>query len=160
MKHQNKILAMIVICIIFLTSGCGTNDYLKDENGNIIVNEATGQSVQKDILCQPAADSELYKIYQDHADQLSVKVEDLPLCSEFSLTSNEYNGLWEAILVRPLALVILKFGYLFNNFGISVMFVGLLIRLILLPFSLKSMRQTNNMQELKRNMKIKPTVIR
>ena len=147
MKHQNKILAMIVICIVFLTSGCGTNDYLKDENGNIIVNEATGQSVQKDILCQPAADSELYKIYQDHADQLSVKVEDLPLCSEFSLTSNEYNGLWEAILVRPLALVILKFGYLFNNFGISVMFVGLLIRLILLPFSLKSMRQTNNMQK-------------
>ena len=62
MKHQNKILAMIVICIIFLTSGCGTNDYLKDENGNIIVNEATGQSVQKDILCQPVADSELYKI--------------------------------------------------------------------------------------------------
>ena len=59
----------------------------------------------------------------------------------------EYNGLWEAILVRPLALVILKFGYLFNNFGISVMFVGLLIRLILLPFSLKSMRQTNNMQK-------------
>lgn len=152
MKKQNKILAILLIIMISLTSGCGNDNYLKDEKGAVLTNEVTGQSVQKDILCQPSENSELYKIYQSHADQLEVKLEDLPKCHEFSLSSNAYNGLWQAILVRPLALIILKFGYLFNNFGISVMVVGLLIRLILLPFTLKSMRQSANLQKAQPEM--------
>ena len=147
MKQKNKILALALIGIIFLTSGCGNNDYLKDEKGQVLVNEVTGQSVQKNILCQPKEDSELYKIYKENESQLKTPVDKLPTCENFTLSSNEYNGLWEALLVRPLALIILKVGYLFNNFGISVMLIGLLIRLILLPFSLKSMRQSNNMQK-------------
>ena len=62
MKQENKILALALIVIIFLTSGCGNNDYLKDEKGQVLVNDVTGQSVQKNILCQPKEDSELYKI--------------------------------------------------------------------------------------------------
>lgn len=147
MKKQNKVLGIIVIFIILLTSGCGKDDYLLDETGNIIVDQATGQSVQKDILCQPEKDSDLYKIYESNNEQLKTKLEDLPACKDFSLLTNEYTGLWDAILVKPLALIILKFGYLFNNFGIAVMLVGLLIRLILMPLSLKSMRQSNNMQK-------------
>ena len=147
MKQENKILALALIVIIFLTSGCGNNDYLKDEKGQVLVNDVTGQSVQKNILCQPKEDSELYKIYKENESQLKTPVDKLPTCENFTLSSNEYNGLWEALLVRPLALIILKVGYLFNNFGISVMLIGLLIRLILLPFSLKSMRQSNNMQK-------------
>jgi len=147
MRKQNKVLAVILIVIISLTSGCGNDNYLKDESGNILIDEATGKSVEKNILCQPAKDSELYKIYESHGDQLEVKVSDLPTCENFNLSSNKYNGLWEAILVRPLALIILKVGYLFNNFGLAVMAVGLLIRLILMPLSIKSMRQTNNMQK-------------
>lgn len=147
MKKQNKILALILITIIFLTGGCGSDDYLKDENGNILVNEVTGQSVQKNILCQPEKDSELYKIYESHSDQLSIPVEELPSCQEFNLTSNKYDGLWQALLVRPLAYIILQVGFLFNNFGISVMVVGLLIRLVLMPLSIKSMRQSSNLQK-------------
>lgn len=147
MKKQNKVLGVIVIFIILLTSGCGSDDYLKDESGNIIVDQGTGQSVQKDILCQPEKDSELYKIYESNNEQLKTKLENLPSCKDFSLSTNEYSGLWDAILVKPLALIILKFGYLFNNFGVAVMVVGLLIRLILMPLSLKSMRQSNNMQK-------------
>ncbi len=147
MKKQNKILALILIGIIFLASGCGSDDYLKDENGNILVNEVTGQSVQKNILCQPEKDSELYKIYESHADQMETPVNELPTCEEFTLTSNKYDGLWEAILVRPLAFIILQVGFLFNNFGISVMVVGLLIRLVLMPLSIKSMRQSTNLQK-------------
>lgn len=147
MKKQNKILALILITIIFLTGGCGSDDYLKDENGNILVNEVTGQSVQKNILCQPEKDSELYKIYESHSDQLSTPVEELPSCQEFNLTSNKYDGLWQALLVRPLAYIILQVGFLFNNFGISVMVVGLLIRLVLMPLSIKSMRQSSNLQK-------------
>ncbi len=148
MKQKNKILAVILVLVIGLASGCGNNNYLKDENGNIIVNETTGQSVQKDILCQPQKDSELYKIYEENESQLETKVSDLPTCEEFTPTSNAYNGLWQAILVRPLAYLILKVGFLFNNFGLSVMVLGILIRLILLPFSLKSMRQSNIMQKI------------
>ncbi len=147
MKKKNKMLAIILVVLISLTSGCGSDDYLKDDKGNILTNEATGQSVQKDILCQPSKDSELYKIYEEKKDQLDVKVEELPTCENFTINSNKYDGLWEAILVRPLAFIILKIGYLFNNMGISVMLVGLLIRLILLPLAIKSMRQTNNMQK-------------
>ena len=147
MKKQNKILALILLGMIFLTSGCGSDNYLKDENGNILVNEVTGQSVQKNILCQPEKDSELYKIYESHADQMETPVNELPTCEEFNLTSNKYDGLWQAILVRPLAFIILQVGFLFNNFGISVMVVGLLIRLVLMPLSIKSMRQSTNLQK-------------
>ena len=111
----------------------GNQDWYYDENGNILVNEVTGQSVQKNILCQPEKDSELYNIYESHADQMETPVNELPTCEEFTLTSNKYDGLWEAILVRPLAFIILQVGFLFNNFGISVMVVGLLIRLVLMP---------------------------
>jgi len=146
MKQKNKILALILVIIISLTSGCGSDNYIKDENGNIKINETTGQSVGKDILCRPKEDSELYKIYKENESQMEVKLEDLPTCEDFKINSNKYDGLWEAILVRPLAYIILRIGYLFNNMGISVMAVGLLIRLILLPLAVKSMRQTSNMQ--------------
>lgn len=147
MKQKNKVLLLILVGIIFLTSGCGSDNYIKDENGNILTNEKTGQSVQKDILCRPQEDSELYKIYKEHESQLEVKIDELPTCEEFTITSNKYDGLWEAILVRPLAFLILQVGFLLNNQGISVMIIGLLIRLIMLPLAIKSMRQASNMQK-------------
>lgn len=147
MKQKNRILAVILVGIIFLTSGCGSDNYLKDENGNILTNEVTGQSVGKDILCRPQDDSELYRIYKEKEDQLETKLEELPTCEDFKINSNKYDGLWEAILVRPLAYILLQIGYLFNNMGISVMVVGLLIRFIMLPLAIKSMRQTTNMQK-------------
>lgn len=147
MKQKNKILAIILTGMILLTTGCGNDNYLKDNEGKIITNSETGQSVQKDILCQPSAESELYKIYKEHEEQLPTKLEELPACDNFNLSSNKYNGLWEMLLVRSIALIILKIGYLFNNFGISVIVVGLLIRILMLPLSLKSMRQSVNMQK-------------
>ena len=111
MKRKNKILGLILISIILLTSGCGSNDYLKDNEGKLITNSETGQSVRKDILCKPQEDSELYRIYQEHNDQLEVKLEELPTCKEFNLGTNKYSGLWQTILVRPIALIILKLGY-------------------------------------------------
>ncbi len=147
MKHKTKILAVILILLISLTSGCGADDYLKDENGNILTNQETGQSVRKDILCKPEENTELYNIYENHKEELQTNFDELPTCKDFNLGSNNYNGLWEAFLVRPLALIILKTGYLVNNFGIAVMAVGLLIRLILLPLAIKNMKMTTNMQK-------------
>lgn len=147
MKRNNKLLALILILVLTLATGCGADNYLKDENGNILVNEETGQSVQKNILCQPNKDGNLYKIYEKYNDQMKVKLENLPTCEEFNLGSNEYNGLWQALLVRPLAFLILKLGYLIKNFGISVMIMGLLIRIIMMPLNIKSMKASESMKK-------------
>ena len=147
MKKHNRIMLLILIMIIGLTSGCGSNDYLKDENNKIVLNEQTGQSIRKDIICKPNEGSELYKIYEKYNDQMPTKLEDLKTCENFDLSSSNYTGLWDALLVKPLALIILKIGTLVGNYGISVMIVGLLIRLILMPFSIKTMRQSKNMQK-------------
>ncbi len=147
MKNNKKILITILVVTLLLAGGCGKKDYIIDSENKIVTNSETGQSVQKDILCKPQENSELYRIYETYNDQLDIKLEELPKCEDFNLTTNKYKGLWQAILVRPIALVVLKLGYLFNNFGISVMVVGLLIRLIMLPLSLKSVKQTNNMQK-------------
>ena len=71
----------------------------------------------------------------------------LPECKNFKITSNKSKGLWEFLFVKPLAFIILKLGYAIKNFGLSVMIVGILIRLVLLPFSKKSQLQSQNMQK-------------
>ena len=48
MKNKKKLMALILVGIIFLTSGCGSDDYLKDDKNQIIINETTGQSVRKE----------------------------------------------------------------------------------------------------------------
>ena len=44
-KNKFKIIALV--CILLLTSGCGTSNYITDEDGNIIEYEPTGQMLQK-----------------------------------------------------------------------------------------------------------------
>lgn len=146
MKHKKTIMSILLISLIFCTSGCGNSNYIKDQDNKVVMNEETGQSVQKDILCQPTEEN-LYKIYEQYSDQLRVKLEDLPSCKEFTPNKIPYHSLWESIFVKPLAWVILKAGYFLQNFGWAVMVVGLLIRLILFPLSIKTMRQTENMKK-------------
>ena len=52
----------------------------------------------------------------------------------------------------PLALVIVKIGTLVKSYGVSVMIVGLLIRLILMPFSIKATKQSQNMQKAQKDL--------
>jgi YidC/Oxa1 family membrane protein insertase len=146
MKYKKTIMGLLLVGIIFSTSGCGNSNYIKDQDNKVVMNEETGQSVQKDILCKPTEES-LYKIYEQYNDQLRVKLEDLPACNEFVPSKIAYHSLWESVFVKPLAWIILKMGYLLKNFGLAVMIVGLLIRLILFPLSIKTMRQTENMKK-------------
>ena len=143
---KNKIYAIILVCIVLLSTGCGSKDYLKNDKKNIVTYEKTGQNVQKNILCQPE-DKELYELYQKYEKQMDVKVEDLPKCDNFKINSGEYTGLWNSLFVKPLAFLILKLGKLIKNYGASVMLVGLLIRILLLPFSIKTVRQSENMKK-------------
>ncbi len=140
-----KKIVVLLTTILLLTTGCGNSNYLKEDK-KIITFDSTGQSLQNNILCKPS-DKELYELYEKYNDQLKIKLDDLPTCEDFKPSDIKYNGLWETIFVKPLAFLILKLGMLIKNYGISVMLIGLGIRLILLPFSKKSMDQSENMKK-------------
>ena len=142
---MKKIKIGILVLMVFSLTACGNSNYITDD-GTPVEFEKTGQILQKDILCKPE-DEELDALYQEYGDQTKINYDDLPLCSEFSLSSNESDGIWEGIFVKPLAWLILKLGYLVNSFGLSVILIGLSIRLILMPISRKTMKQSSNMKK-------------
>lgn len=153
MNNKKKYLSIILILIILLTTGCGANNYIKDEKGKIITNEKTGQSLQKNIYCKPSEGTDTYNLYEKYEDQMDIKLSELPSCDKFKLSSNKTSSLWQFLFVKPLAFLILKVGNLFKHIGlsnsylgISVMLIGLLIRLVLLPFSIKAQRQSENIK--------------
>lgn len=148
---KNKILAVILVVVVLFTSGCGSKNYIKDEDKKIVQYSETGQNLPSNILCKPT-DEKLYDLYKKYDDELKISLEDLPECSDFSVTSNKSSGIWEFLFVKPLAFLILKLGNLIGNMGISLILIGLLIRLILLPFSYKSQKQTKNMQKVNQDM--------
>ena len=142
---MKKIKIGILLVVFMLVTGCGNSNYIMEEK-QPVENKATGQVLQRDILCKPE-DKELDELYTKYKDQTKIDYEKLPKCADFKLNSNKSSGIWEGIFVKPLAFIILKLGYLLNNFGFSVIIIGLLIRLILLPVSRKTMKQSSNMKK-------------
>mgnify|MGYP002852116465 CR=1 FL=1 len=145
-KKKNKKIALILIVLLLLiTTGC--TKQLKDGK-EVVTNEETGQTLTANILCKPS-DEKLYETYEKYDDKLQVRLEDLPTCKSFTPKKIKYQSLWESILVKPLAFIILKLGYLMNNMmGLSVMIVGLIIRLIMMPIQIKSVSQSENMKKV------------
>lgn len=140
---KNKILVLICTCL--LLGGC--TKYLTGEDSKRVINEETGQTLPSNILCKPTEEN-LTSIYEQYEDKLPVKLEDLPECKELKIyNSKTYSGLWAQLVVMPLAYLIIKLGNFIGNYGLSVMLVGVLIRLILLPFSAKTMKQSENMKK-------------
>ncbi len=146
MKKKTKI--FIIALLLLLLTGCTQN--LKDGK-DVVTNEKTGQTLTSNILCKPT-DDDLLKKYQEYDDALKVRLEDLPTCQAFTPNKLKYQSLWETIFIKPLAFVILKFGYLVNNMGISVMVIGLLIRLIMMPIQVKTVKQSENMKKIQPEM--------
>lgn len=148
---KNKILGVLLVVIILLTSGCGSKNYIKDDEKKIVQYSETGQNLPSNILCQPN-DKDLYDLYVKYDDQLKISLEKLPKCSDFKINTNKSSSIWEFLFVKPLAYLILKLGNFVGNMGISLILIGLLIRMILLPFSYKSHKQTKNMQKVNQEM--------
>ena len=142
MKKKTKLL--VIALLFLLCTGC--TETLKDGK-TAVTNEATGQTLTANILCKPE-DEELLATYEKYNNDLEVKLEDLPTCKTFTPSKIEYKGLWETIFVKPLAWIILKLGYLVKNMGLSVIILGLLIRLILLPMQIKTVKQSENMKKM------------
>lgn len=145
---KKKILLLVVILLTL--SGC--TKYISDDNKKRVVYEVTGQSLPSNILCKPE-DKDLLKIYEQYKDNLDVDLEDLPNCDEMKVFSTKnYSNLWVQFFVTPLAWVIIKIGSLVKSYGVSVMLVGLLIRLIMMPLTAKTMRQSQNMQKAQKEL--------
>jgi len=141
---------IVLILLTLMLSGC--TKYITDDNNKRIVNEATGQSLPSNILCKPTSE-ELLSIYKEYNDKLEVPLEKLGDCANLKYYDSEnYNGLWVQLVVMPLAWLIIRIGNLVDNYGLSVMIVGLLIRIILLPFSIKAMKQSENMKKIQPEM--------
>ncbi len=141
MKRGTKIF-ILLISIILLT-GCTKTLKVKDK---IIKYDKTGQTLTSNILCQPE-EEELKELYIKYDKHLQVKMGDLPTCKKFTPNKLKYKSLWESLFVKPLGYLILKFGYLIDSMAISVMAIGLLIRIILIPVQNKSIKQSENMKK-------------
>ena len=138
---------MLAVLLVFLTLTTGCTKYLSDNNKKRITNESTGQSLTSNILCKPT-DKELLSIYKKYEKNMEVKLKDLPKCENIKIySSKSYNGLWVQIFVMPIAWLIVKVGILIKNYGISVMLIGLLLRLLMMPLSIKTIKQSENMKK-------------
>ena len=153
MKNK-KIMVVMLLTLILLTTGCGNKAYIKDEKNQIVIDEVTGQSLRTSIYCKPSKDTEIYKLYEKYENQMTIKLSKLPTCEKYKINSNKTKSLWQFLFVKPLAYVILKLGYLLKKvgmtkayLGVSLMAIGLIIRLIILPFNIKTQKQSKNMQK-------------
>ncbi len=131
-KKSIKII-LVLFCVLLLT---GCTKYLKDENKKTIINENTGQSITANIICRPT-NKEVIKIYEEN----KVNIKKLPECKNFTPLKN-YEGLWTSLFVKPLAWLLIKVGIIFKNYGLSIIITCLLIRIILMPITQKTVMQS------------------
>ena len=138
MKNKWKILLILVLLLV--TTGC--TKVLTDENKKAVRNDITGQTLTKNIICKPTKKHtiELYEKYK-------VNLEKLPACKDFKVTSGKYEGLWTSIFVKPLAYILIQLGMLVKNYGLSVIIVSLVIRLIAFPLTRKTAMQSEIMKK-------------
>ena len=140
MKKNNKWKIFLVLILLLLSTGCTKT--LTDENKKPVKNEVTGQTLTKNILCRPT-NVETIKIYEEN----KVNLDKLPECDDFKVTSGKYQSLWESFFVKPLSYILLKIGKLVGNYGVSVIIVSLIIRLIAFPITKKTAMQSELMKK-------------
>lgn len=165
MKKNNKILILIVFLLI-LTTGC--TKQLKDANGKVVTAKETKQVLIENILCQPTElkndyEKALNKKLKDYKEKYELgdiskkeytkktsnilEVDKLPKCKEFSIVEGGYETLWTSVFVKPLAWLIVKVGNIVKNYGLAIILITILIKLILFPFTNKSLKQSENMKK-------------
>lgn len=137
---------LILFLMLFTLSGC-------TKRFNVVVNEEKNQqkSYVSNILCKPET-KELIDIYKSNDKKLLIKYEDLPKCSKLKINSGGYEGLWTSLFVKPLAWIIVKVGLIVKNYGLAIMIVGLILRLLMFPISKKSANMNENMQKAQKDL--------
>ena len=137
-----KKVTILLITILFITTGC-TKSFIDSESE---------KQYTKNILCQPTTE-EVKQVYINNEEETDVDITKLSTCEDFKITDGGYEGLWTSIFVKPLAWLIINLGKIVKNYGIAIMIaimlLGILLRLILLPISKKTMAMSENMKKAK-----------
>lgn len=166
MRNNKKIFLVLLIMILLLT---GCSKQLKDADGKVVKSEKTNQVLIENILCKPVELKDEYikvldkkkmdykKQYKDgdlskNKYKKNIKnlldIEKLPNCKKISPVEGGYETFWTSVFVKPLAWLIVNVGKILkNNYGLAIIVVTILIKLILLPFSYKSLKQSENMKK-------------
>ena len=143
-KKFKKVLLLFIL--VFVLTGCTT--VLKDKEKDEVVyyeNDSVKITLNENILCQPEDQGVIDK-YNEYKEQIDI--DKLPKCSNLSLKDSNYEGIWENIFVKPLAWLIIKINGVCGNYGLAIIILGLLLRLVLSPFTQKTAMQSENMKEL------------
>lgn len=75
-------------------------------------------------------------------------------CSEFNQPiSSESEGFWNEFIVWPLVSVIKYFSDLLGSYGLGIIAVTIIIRLAILPLTIKQVKSSKKMQEIQPKMK-------
>lgn len=166
MKKNKKILVILLVLLLFLT---GCTKQLKDADGKVIQSEKTKQVLVENILCQPEELKEEYskaieqkkkdykKMYEDgdlskndykEKTKSLLNIDKLPKCKKISIVEGGYETLWTSVFIKPLAWVIVNIGkLLWNNYGLAIIVITILIKLVLMPLTIKSMKQSESIQK-------------
>lgn len=76
-------------------------------------------------------------------------------CGAVTEPPNPHNGFWEAFFVYPLYFLLVKAkDLLFGQWGLAILVVTLLVRLLILPLTIKQYKSTRAMQLLQPELKI------
>lgn len=166
MKKNKKVVLTLLIMLVLLT---GCTKQLKDANGKVVKNEATKQVLVENVLCKPEELADKYKevteqkkldykkMYED--GDISKKdynkklknildIDSLPKCTSIKVIEGKYENIWTSIFVKPLAWLIVNIGKILgNSYGLSIIVVTILIKLILYPFTIKSLKQSENIKK-------------
>jgi len=137
---KNKKIAILLLCTMFFLTGCTKT--LKDDENKVVTYKKTGQTLNENILCRPT-NEDVLEIYEKN----DVKLDKLVECKNFKITSGGYEGLWTSIFVKPLAWVLIKVGALVKNYGLSILIVSILIRVVTIPLTKKTAMQSENMKK-------------
>jgi len=142
---KKKITIILILFIsLFLLTGC--TKVLKDGKQAVVYeNKSVRLTLYENILCQPESKG-LIKEYNKYKKK--VDISKLPKCEKFKIKDSKYEGLWENLFVKPLAWVIVRANKFIGNYGVTIVLLGVLLRLILVPFTYKTMTQSENMKKM------------
>lgn len=131
MKNYKKIIVLVLLSML-LTTGCTKT--FRDEK--------TTKIYTQNVLCKPT-EQERIDAYTNN----NIDIEKLPECKNLKINSGGYEGLWTSIFVKPLAWIIVKVGLLIKDYGLSIMILGILLRILVLPLSSKTINMSENMKK-------------
>ena len=163
---KNKKLLLVILCSMFLITGC--TKQFKDADGKVVQDETTKQTLVENILCKPVDLKKTYEEaikakeknlkkqykagdlsknkYKEQLDEL-LDIDELPVCTEMTITDGGYESIWTSLFVKPLAWVIIKIGKLVGNYGLAIIIITILIKLILFPLTNKSLKQSESIKK-------------